>query len=428
MPSTKELFGDDDSSSDDEPMQVVEGDDDDNNNNKQKDDDGDKKEDEGDDAEFDDQGAVVGLSSTTLAGSKATEETKQDELENEEEIVEDPRTLTVQNVLSSDLNHPTELFMTKLPNLVGIQTQAFDPSAYFPGVEEDEFGSANLMRWRYASESGNQRESNARLVQWEDDTWTLHVGNEALEVNLVDSSDKTTTFAGMNGYIYLSQKASHQTADDGPEKPAGTVLECVGPVDSRMILRPSSLQSDAHKSLMVGIKQKTIKRARIAEFVTEEDPEKLKEERIRAKADLEKMQLRKSGGGRRSGGGGGGGGRRPRMSRGYFEEDEEDEDFDTTNIRAMKRNMYDREDDEPDNYAAYDEDDDEEDDTFQRVRNKKQAAKKRGRFEEPENDDEDEEEVFGGGDDDDDDDDVAVNKGHKKKAAKKSLFDDDESD
>jgi RNA polymerase-associated protein LEO1 len=414
--STRELFGDDSSSEEEEEKQeeppkkpsIYDDDDDD----------------DDDDAVFDD-GAVVGLKSTTLAGSKAAEETKEEP--EEEEVLVDPRSLLVQQI-NSRPSDAHELFMTKLPNLVGLQTQAFDNDTFSPEQEEEEFGpqsAYNLMRWRYNA-AGDKRESNTRLVQWDNGSWTLHVGKEAFEVDCIDSSD-ANGFAGMNGYLYLSQKAAFVKTDEDDETvktttPAGTVLECLGPMKSRMIVRPSSLQSDAHKSLTVAVRSKTTKRARIAQFMTTEDPEKLKEERIKVKEDLDKVAQRKKG---RSSGGGGGGARRPRMSRSYLDEEEDDRDFDTTNIKAMKRGAYDREHpDYEDDYANYEEEEDEEDDTFQpRSKRPKEGDKKSRANDKDDDDDDDDEVVFGGGDDDDDD--VAPVVKASKKRPTQSLFDDD---
>jgi RNA polymerase-associated protein LEO1 len=414
--STRELFGDDSSSEEEAEKQeeppkkpsIYDDDDDD----------------DDDDAVFNDQGAVVGLKSTTLAGSKAPEEAKE-EPEEEEDLV-DPRSLLVQQITSRPSDEH-ELFMTKLPNLVGLQTQAFDTNTFSPEQEEDEFGpqsAYNLMRWRY-NDAGDKRESNTRMVQWDDGSWTLHVGKEAFEVDAIDSSD-AAGFAGMNGYLYLSQKASFVQTDEDETKtttPAGTVLECLGAMKSRMIVRPSSLQSDAHKSLTVAVRSKTTKRARIAQFMTMEDPEKLKEERIKVKADLDKVAQRKKG--RSSGGAGGGTARRPRMSKSYLDDEEDDRDFDTTNIKAMKRGAYDREHpDYEDDYANYEEEEDEEDETFQNVRSKRQKGAKKSRDNEKDDDEDEDDEVVFGGDDDDDDDVVPVVKATKKRPTQ-SLFDDD---
>ena len=414
----------------------------------------DSDEDDEDDAEFDDKGAVVGLPSKTIAGTKLQDTTpttsrlesvrSDDEEDGDGETTKmevdrsppakrrptvDKRSLVFPQVKKPGKN--TSLYITKLPNLIGIKTGAFDPKKYYPEIEEEDYGPSavhNLIRWRYKRDStGNllrdenealQRESNTRLVEWADGSWTLHVGTETFEVEPNDNST-ADGFAGLNGYTYLSQPATISVDGDtnGEGQPAGTVLECFGKISSRMTARPSSLQSEAHKSLTVAVRQRTIKKARIAEIATAEDPEKLKQERIRLKSDLEKASAakRKSGGG-----GGGGGGRRARMSRRYLEEDEDDDVYDTINIGAEKRRM--REDDF-DDYGDDDDDDEdlEADETFN-ARRPTKRGRKEVEEEEVKADEEGEDE-----DEDDEEEDAPMVKS-KKPARRAVLDDDDESE
>jgi RNA polymerase-associated protein LEO1 len=430
-------------------------------------------DDDEDDVEFDDNGAVVGLSSSTIAGVKHAKSNKSKggaEGGDDDDVMEDdfdegdvvdqklavtkhkPVHLTVPAVDAPPAVSPesgkTELYFTRLPNMLGIQPEAFELDTYSAAVEQADYAVHDMVRWRYKrDEAGHlvrtatidntdgklQRESNTRLVEWEDGSWTLHIGKEAFEVDAVNSGGNE--FAGLNGYLYLSQTATKQAMpeneldeyndnDDAEEEPAGTVLECMGPVVSRLVARPS-LSSQAHKSLTVAIRQRTIKKARIAEFVTQDDPEKMKQERIQVNTELEKAAARKrggyGGGGGYSGGGGGGpgGGGRGRaggrMSRSYLEDDE---DFDTTNIKAMKRGQY----DEMDDYGEDSES--EEERTFHKARPTAAAAGKRKQKDEESSDGDDDMLM----DDDDDDEEVApVAKTNKKRSAQ-AVIDDDDSD
>ena len=447
---------------------------------------GDDSDDDEDDVEFDDKGDVVGVSSKTMGGdvhrpsvsslppartgpprgddSEAEEEERQQQENREQQASPErkPETVnwTVPEMTRPDPAPSTKLQITKLPNIVGIQTQAFDPNTYDIAAEEEYYGAAvhNLMRWRYkrkgtAGSSGPSnplddsedlerdaagkllRESNTRLVQWDDGSWTLHVGKEAFEIdtflapktNADENKEGVYKFPGINGYLYLSQKATAKTAkdnedgDDGsPEEEAteDTVLECMGPMASRWTIRPSSLQSEAHKSLTVAVRQKTIKKARIAEVVTQEDPEKLKQERIRVKQDLDKVAKNKRS--RASGGYGGGGGyRRPRMNRAYLEED--DRDFDTTDIKAMKRRAF--EDDMDDYGEDMDDDDDEEEEDFKHAAKRKKSAAAAAKEESSDDDD-----IVMGDDDDEEEEETFVVKKHAKRSNQAVLDDDDDSD
>ncbi|KAL7538186.1 hypothetical protein ACHAWF_006013 [Thalassiosira exigua] len=376
--------------------------------------------------------------------------------------------------------------MTRLPNLLGINPIPYDPRTHDAEDEEERYKGCvhNMIRWRHKrmgwgpnasiarDDDGKPiMESNARLVKWSDGSYTLHVGGEVLEVDDHDSSlpkdhpdPSLAGFAGINGYLYVSQKARVRPPSkkaleaDGPlatdeddgdaeeARPAGTVLECVGPVASRLALRPSSLASDAHRSLKLAVQKRNVRRARIAEVVTEVDPEREKRERIRGKEDLAKSRAR-AGGGRRSGGGGR---RRGRMNESYLEEEEDEDagDYDGVNLGRLKRRTmrrrYDEDDDaEEEEMDDYGEDSEKEEDwgasSTSRAKRKRgalakaRAAKERSasrtaRDEDDRGDDDDSSEegevVFG--DDDDEEEDAAF--GKKRGGAKKQAILDDDDD
>jgi len=352
----------------------------------------------------------------------------------------------------------------------------------------------NMIRWRYKYDEDTGelqreedsdmlvRESNTRLVKWSDGSYTLHVGKEVLEVDNLDScvpmekggggSNKGGVlpgFSGINGYLYASQKARirpptkkelegpSKTEDDTaenkaaggeknenndnendnnddevppPTQPGGTVLECLGPISSRFAPRPSSLTSSAHRNLTLAVRQRNVKRARIAEIVTDFDPESEKAKRIKSKDDLAKSSrsAARSGAARRSGGGGGGG-RRRGMNASYLEDDD---DYDGVNLGRLKRQTMrgDR-----DNYSDEEEELDygqdsassEEDEWSKKKTQKRGAAAARAARKESEDDSsEDGEVVFGDDDDDDDEGEALIKKRVNTKA--KAVLDDDDDD
>jgi RNA polymerase-associated protein LEO1 len=316
------------------------------------------------------------------------------------------------------------LHMTKLPNLVAIQPEAFEPDQYDPDEEEEQFKGFvnNMVRWRYKRDDAGDfvrdangkllRESNARIVKWEDGSYTMHIGNDVFEVD-AHQSGAPGAFSGLNGYIYLSQKATFAAAEeDTEETPGGTVLECMGQVNSRLTARPSSLQSEAHKSLTVAVRQRTIKKARIAQYVTQEDPEKAKQERIKYNEDAEKIQSNKS----KNSYSNRSRARQPGMNRRYLEE--EDGEYDDVNLKRMKKGGdY---DDDMDDYGD-ESDDDDGDETFK----SRKGKRPRKQHKEEEDDEEEEELMF---DAESDDDEIAVIKAHKKKRSHQAVVEDDDDD
>jgi len=393
-------------------------------------------------------------------------------------------------------------YITKLPNLVAINPIAYDSTTHDKEKEEEYYRGYvhNMIRWRYTTTTNNDdgggndgereqtltRESNARVVKWSDGTYTLHVGNEILEVDTIDgsipividptaaaaadaeqkqtttsSSNSTTSFPGNNGYLYVSQKARicQPQEDDNDEdnenipsyQPAGTVLECIAPITARLVPRPSSLASDAHRNLTLAVRQRNVKRARITEIVTEVDPEKEKMARIKGKEDLERSRARGGGvgggvgGGRRSNGGGGS--RKGGMNEDYLEED--DDDYDGVNLSNIKKQSRQKQskkknNDDSDEEMDYgddddtDDDDDDDEDGWLAKKNKTRGASSSSKAAAASTTTkrilEDGEVDFGDDDDDDDDEDMAFVSKKKKSTTGKSgtikafLSDDDDED
>lgn len=372
-----------------------------------------------------------------------------------------PRKMELLNLSTTsseaDANKQPLLHIVKLPNLVGINTTPYNSATHNLEEEEEYYRGYvhNMIRWRYKNGENNEiardtngepiRESNTRLVKWSDGSYTLHVGAEVLEVDALDSSvpmdaEKAGAglpgFAGINGYLYVSQKArirvpKKQEGQDAENEakedeeveeeaqPAGTVLECLGPILSRFAPRPSSLASEAHRNLTNAIRQRNVKRARIAEIVTDFDPEKEKAARIKGKDDLNKSQYR---GARRSGGGGG----RRKLNSNYLEEDD---DYDGVNLGRLKRQTMRR--DYSEDEMDYGEDSESEEDEWSKNKKRKRPAvassggsslRKKKDVEESESSEEGEV-VFG---DDDEEEDGAMFKKRGGGAKKSNVLDDDD--
>jgi RNA polymerase-associated protein LEO1 len=402
----------------------------------------DDSSDDDDDAVFDDAGAIVGssapLTEKKVSGRRGGGLDDMDEDDGDDDSAEgnkkdDSKTRSAnrppQNatVLETDRPEPgISLHMAKLPNVVAIQPTAFDEADYDEKEEEEQYMGYmhNMVRWRYKrDENGGLvrdgdgslvRESNTKLVKWSDGSFTMHIGKESFGIENVNTST-SDGFAGLNGYLYKSQKATFRNnekdekeGEEESQQNGGTVLECIGPIASRFVTKPSSLQSEAHKSLTVAVRQRTIKKAKIAAYMTEEDPERLKEERIRYTDDAEKLKQRK----RVTGSSGGGRGRNPGMNRRYLEASD-DEGYDTVNIKALKKgSKYD--DDAMDDYG-----DDSDDDYGQSLNRNRNKRPKKPVQEDSEDDEE--EMVF---DEDDDEEQVTVHK--KKKQSNAALLDDDD--
>lgn len=415
-------------------------------------------------------------------GSGAEKKEGQEDDDDDKPVYAPPRKMELLNLATTDGNHQTKIHITKLPNLVGINTAAYNPETHNLEDEEEYYRGYvhNMIRWRYKNkpedetelvrdENGHPiRESNTRLVKWSDGSYTLHVGQEVLEVDNLDSSvpldekaegagggNALAGFAGINGYLYVSQKArirppskrelenankegvegkekddimDDSSGEDAPAQPAGTVLECLGPIVSRFAPRPSSLASEAHRNLTLAVRQRNVKRARIAEIVTDFDPEKEKQARIKGKDDLAKSQARSNMGGRRSGGSS----RKRGMNAGYLEDED---DYDGVNLGKLKRSTMRGNNYDSDEEMDYGEDSDEEEDEWTKNKARKPSARASSgvdnnvptKNQTPDFGDSSSEEgevVFG--DDEDEDDAAMFKKRSGGEAKKKAVLDDDD--
>ena len=66
----------------------------------------------------------------------------------------------------------------------------------------------------------------------------------------------------------------------------------MGPIYSKVTARPFPLNSTAHKNLTLDVRQRTMKKAKIAEFLAMIDPEKENNEIIKNTEDINKEASR----------------------------------------------------------------------------------------------------------------------------------------
>lgn len=102
-------------------------------------------------------------------------------------------------------------------------------------------------------------ESNARLIEWEDGSMSLLLGSEYFDVNVKPMSNEE--------HHYL---LAHQTSSG--------ILESHLKFTNNMVFRPSDLKSDTHRNLTAQIADKHVKKTRTKMFMTEQDPELVKQE------------------------------------------------------------------------------------------------------------------------------------------------------
>lgn len=137
----------------------------------------------------------------------------------------------------------------RLPNVLSIETTAFNPrnvsGALLEGYKEsiDTTGKQvvklitpeNCIRWRFkkgpdghclTDEDGRpQYESNGRIVEWEDGSKTLHIGNEAFTISEI--KDKVLLYEENSQDVHI----------------------CHGVMNTRLNVKPKSLETETHDRL-----------------------------------------------------------------------------------------------------------------------------------------------------------------------------------
>jgi len=349
-----DLFGDDDSSDEEVHKDKEEDDDEDDSGDKTKSeneansspvqgkeaDEEEEEEEEGFTSQLDTHNPLISESKARDSAGYVDEYVKE-----EEEVELPPRGVEMMDI-PKPLNYSgnnAETHIMKFTNILGIQSDPFEEDVYDYSREEEMFGghTQNLIRWRYKRDSkGNVmkgedgkllRESNARFIQYSDGSIQYQIGEERFEIDAHPAA---------HSYVYASQVSKVENNQQL------TLLESQGPaIKSKFLARPASMRSSAHKNLTLSLRSTTLKQARIQEFTTYADPEKLKQEKIKNKNELAKDQRRRSAGGRSAY-------RRriPGMNSRYLDDEDDNDMYESTNISSMKRNIRDGGYDSEDGY------------------------------------------------------------------------------
>ncbi len=131
------------------------------------------------------------------------------------------------------------------------------------------------------------RESNTKLVQWEDGTLTMFVGKEALSL----SRQKIP-----NSFLFVHETSSNQPElDDDPEAIGQeTVLEAQGRLKEKFTIRPMTTSSKSHKSLTMSMRAKHNKGVqKVKHYISELDGEREQEQRAKINDDRLRLLNRK---------------------------------------------------------------------------------------------------------------------------------------
>lgn len=170
-----------------------------------------------------------------------------------------------------------------------MQERGFDAATF--DEEEDrqsaldkgkDFASENVIRWRPArgaaaadsAEGAAALESNARIVQWSDGSYQLWVGDESFDISMQKLAE-----AGEGSALFAVVK---DVREEGAVQPDVELhFAAHGLVESKMLVRPSVLNSAVHKELTAAANVEHAKHSKIRRAPAKmEDPEEAKRHRL----------------------------------------------------------------------------------------------------------------------------------------------------
>lgn len=105
-------------------------------------------------------------------------------------------TSTMKLPLTYEIDSKDSTYFLRTPNFIKMQPDVYDRSIHNTDAEKEQFGStAAVVRWRYKTDANGAlvtdskgnfvRESNAKLIRWEDGTTQLIVGDAVYTAKMV---------------------------------------------------------------------------------------------------------------------------------------------------------------------------------------------------------------------------------------------------
>ncbi|KAJ3413592.1 hypothetical protein HDV05_007817 [Chytridiales sp. JEL 0842] len=181
------------------------------------------------------------------------------------EVKEIVRPLALPSLVKPDEN----LYLAKLPTFLSADPKPFnrDGFAKDSGLDELEEGSniehlklqlENTIRWRYKDDKSQGKDSNARLIRWSDNTFSLQLGDEMFDVAVKSMHQDHQYLAALHEKESAMQIQTH--------------------FSNMMMFKPVGTNSLTHRKLTMAIARKHKKDVRTKVYAKLHDPEQLKKE------------------------------------------------------------------------------------------------------------------------------------------------------
>ncbi|PVG03405.1 Leo1-domain-containing protein, partial [Serendipita vermifera] len=182
---------------------------------------------------------------------------------------------TLQNLgipRSSDGN----FWMLRLPHFLKYEHRPFHPDSFQALSEKDvataanfdhslsiKLELANTIRWKWITrEDGTlAKQSNARVIRWDDGTMSIQLGNEMYDINTTmeqQSSQQADSQSQPHSQSMGSSRAQGVSYLVSQHRNEG-LLQVEAPITGTMSLRPVGTQSHVHRQLVKAVAQKHTK-------------------------------------------------------------------------------------------------------------------------------------------------------------------------
>lgn len=167
------------------------------------------------------------------------------------------------------------VYSARVPAFLRLEPGPFDANKIIEThrTEEDFLLEEGTLRWKYARDATTgqiTKVANSRIVEWDDGTRTLQLGDEQFEIRTQAPYDTTFVCASQN--------------DRG-------VYQTEALVDETLTLLPTSTSSATHRKLAeVMARRRISSRQKVGNVFTTEDPEKVQREVERVESQKEKAR------------------------------------------------------------------------------------------------------------------------------------------
>ena len=187
-------------------------------------------------------------------------------VEDEDAVYEEQKQLKLLDVDIARIKPPEgdELFLANIPEFIGIKHKAFDYATYEPptkphdGREPSEatkfspFSTANTsIFWRRDPQNPANIQSNARIIRWSDDSFTLQIASKPTEQYRISTTAMRPGWPRKPATSQQTQPEHYDPSRESnnffgaPHSTPGMDLQIVAPFDASMKIQPTGDTADA---------------------------------------------------------------------------------------------------------------------------------------------------------------------------------------